>query len=34
MRISDGIHLTVEGGDRLAELVREVIGVDWTLPEG
>lgn len=34
MRISDGIHLTVDGGDRLAQLVREVIEIDWALPEG
>jgi len=33
MRISDGIHLTVDGGDRLAQRVREVIGVDWDLPD-
>ncbi|HEX6299442.1 MAG TPA: DUF459 domain-containing protein [Acidimicrobiia bacterium] len=33
MRSSDGIHLTVDGGDRLAVLVGEVIGTDWTLPD-
>ncbi len=31
MRSSDGIHLTVAGGDRLAERVRDVIGADWPL---
>jgi hypothetical protein len=29
MRISDGIHLTVEGGDRLAAWVLKSIAVDW-----
>ena len=32
MRISDGIHLTVDGGNRLADQVRQVIGDDWPLP--
>lgn len=33
MRSGDGIHLTVDGGNRLAERVREVIGADWVLPD-
>jgi hypothetical protein len=34
VRSSDGIHLTVEGGDRLAARVRAVIAADWPLPDG
>ncbi|CAN5841167.1 hypothetical protein BH23ACT4_BH23ACT4_09550 [soil metagenome] len=34
VRSGDGIHLTVEGGDRLAARVRDVIAVDWPLPYG
>jgi hypothetical protein len=34
VRSSDGIHLTVEGGDRLAARVRDAIAADWPLPEG
>lgn len=33
MRSGDGIHLTVDGGNRLAERVRETIAADWTLPD-
>jgi hypothetical protein len=33
MRSSDGIHLTVEGGERLAVWVRDVIAADWPLPD-
>jgi uncharacterized protein len=33
MRSSDGIHLTVDGGDRLADQVRKVISADWPLPD-
>lgn len=32
LRQSDGIHLTREGGDRLAAAVLEVIARDWDLP--
>jgi hypothetical protein len=31
MRAGDGIHLTYDGGDRLASVVIEVIGNDWAL---
>lgn len=34
VRSSDGIHLTVEGGDRLAARVRAVIAADWPLLGG
>lgn len=34
VRSGDGIHLTVDGGDRLAAWVRDVIAVDWPLPDG
>jgi uncharacterized protein len=32
MRLNDGIHLTTDGGIRLAEVVYNVIAEDWALP--
>jgi hypothetical protein len=34
MRISDGIHLTVDGGERLARWVGQFIADDWPLFDG